>query len=93
MPMVISRRTVSMMTILDDLRLRYLRLRSAVNKAKHKRARYRGQRSAYIRTLHALQSSSDRDLADIGMSRLSIKEIAHEAAYGVPRSQPANHRT
>ena len=54
---------------------------------------HRAQRSAYLRTLHALQSMSDRDLADIGISRLSIKEIAHEAAYGDPRSQAVNRRT
>ena len=71
MPMVISRRTVSMRTVLDDLRLRYLRLRSAVNKAKHKRARYRA-------TFLELNALSDRDLADIGIPRSYIRRLALE---------------
>ena len=45
----------------------------------------RARRSAYVQTLHALQSMPDRDLADIGISRLSIKDVAHEAAYGGAR--------
>ena len=53
----------------------------------------RKQHSAYARTLRELHRSSDRDLADIGISRLSIKEIAYEAAYGDPRSQTVNRRT
>jgi uncharacterized protein YjiS (DUF1127 family) len=48
---------------------------------------HRKQHSSYARTLRELQRSSDRDLADIGISRLSIKEIAYETAYGHARSQ------
>lgn len=44
------------------------------------------RRSVYVRTRNELQSLSDRDLADIGVSRFSIEEIAHESAYGVVRS-------
>ena len=43
------------------------------------------RRSTYVRTLNELESTSDRDLADIGISRLSIKEVAYETAYGDPR--------
>jgi len=45
----------------------------------------RARRSAYLQTLNALQSMPDRDLADIGISRLSIREVAYEAAYGGAR--------
>jgi len=41
-------------------------------------ARYR----TYRRTLAELQSLSDRDLTDLGVSRLSIRSIAYKAAYG-----------
>lgn len=39
-------------------------------------------RAVYIRTLSELEGMSDRDLADINVSRHEIREIAHEAAYG-----------
>lgn len=37
---------------------------------------------AYIDTLTELEAMSDRDLADIGISRHSIRDIAREAVYG-----------
>ena len=40
------------------------------------------QRRVYTRTVIELNSLSDRDLADLGISRLGITEIAREAAYG-----------
>lgn len=40
------------------------------------------QRRVYARTVAELNSLSDRDLSDLGISRLGIAEIAHEAAYG-----------
>ena len=40
------------------------------------------QRRFYTRTVIELNSLSDRDLADLGISRLGITEIAREAAYG-----------
>ena len=40
------------------------------------------QHSVYFRTLRILRAISDRNLADVGISRMRIKEIAHEAAYG-----------
>lgn len=41
------------------------------------------QRSVYLRTVAELSALSDRELADLGISRLGIAEIAHEAAYGI----------
>ena len=45
-------------------------------------AQNRAQRGVYLETLHELETMSDRDLADIGISRVQIKDIAYEAAYG-----------
>ena len=73
------------MTYAADLYHPGIRLREWFEARKMAAAERRAQHSAYVRTLHELQSSSDRDLADIGISRLSIKEIAYEAAYGDQR--------
>ena len=35
----------------------------------------------YRRTLDELQSLTDRDLADLGVSRLQLRSIAYSAAY------------
>ena len=40
------------------------------------------QRRVYNRTVAELNTLTDRELADLGISRLSIGDIAHEAAYG-----------
>lgn len=40
------------------------------------------QRRVYDRTLAELNALSDRELTDLGMSRLGIADIAREAAYG-----------
>jgi uncharacterized protein YjiS (DUF1127 family) len=40
------------------------------------------QHRAYQATLAEMQSLSDRDLADIGISRLMIRDIAHHTVYG-----------
>ena len=40
------------------------------------------QRRVYTRTVAELNALTDRELADLGISRLSIPEIAREAAYG-----------
>jgi len=40
------------------------------------------RRRVYSRTLRELEGLSDRDLADLGMHRLSIRDIARIAAYG-----------
>jgi uncharacterized protein YjiS (DUF1127 family) len=40
------------------------------------------QRRVYGRTLAELNALSDRELADLGISRMSIPEIAHQAAFG-----------
>lgn len=40
------------------------------------------QRRTYLRTVAELNSLTERELADLGISRLGITEIAREAAYG-----------
>jgi uncharacterized protein YjiS (DUF1127 family) len=40
------------------------------------------QRRVYLRTVAELNSLTDRELTDLGISRLAIPEIAREAAYG-----------
>jgi uncharacterized protein YjiS (DUF1127 family) len=40
------------------------------------------QRRVFTRTVAELNALTDRELADLGISRLRITEIAHEAAYG-----------
>ena len=40
------------------------------------------QRRVYDRTVAELNALSDRDLTDLGISRLGIADIAREAAYG-----------
>ncbi|MBL9064477.1 DUF1127 domain-containing protein [Tabrizicola sp.] len=40
------------------------------------------QRRVYARTVAELNSLTDRELVDLGISRLGITEIAREAAYG-----------
>jgi uncharacterized protein YjiS (DUF1127 family) len=71
-----------------------IRLREWFEAGKKAAAELRAQRSVYFRTLHELEHTSDRDLADIGISRLSIKEIAYVTAYGDQRlSQPQGQKT
>jgi uncharacterized protein YjiS (DUF1127 family) len=40
------------------------------------------QRRTYLRTVAELNGLTDRELADLGISRLGIADIAREAAYG-----------
>jgi uncharacterized protein YjiS (DUF1127 family) len=40
------------------------------------------QRRTYLRTVAELNALTDRELADLGISRLGITDIAREAAYG-----------
>ena len=42
----------------------------------------RAKRAIYVRTLHELEALSARDLADLGIARAMIQQLAHEAAYG-----------
>ena len=39
------------------------------------------RRRLYRRTVSELAALSDRDLADLGLHRASIEEVAYEAAY------------
>ena len=43
----------------------------------------RAKNRVYRETLDELQVLSDRELADLGMSRANLKSIANEAAYGI----------
>ena len=40
------------------------------------------QRRLFEETVRQLESLTDRELSDLGISRLSIRDIAREAAYG-----------
>jgi uncharacterized protein YjiS (DUF1127 family) len=40
------------------------------------------RRRIYARTVAELNALSDRELADLGMARFSIPDVAREAAYG-----------
>lgn len=80
------------MTHTADLFHSGIRLRDWLEASRKAAAVRRAQHSAYVRTLRELQCSSDRELADIGISRLSIKEIAYEAAYGHRRSRAVNRQ-
>ncbi len=42
----------------------------------------RAQRKIYTTTVVELENLSNRELADLGLNRSSIKSIAFEAAYG-----------
>ena len=43
------------------------------------------RRNRYVTTLQLLERMSDRELADINISRLQIRDVAYEAAYGIKR--------
>ena len=43
------------------------------------------RRNRYLTTLRLLEGMTDRELADINISRLSIRDVAYEAAFGKPR--------
>lgn len=40
------------------------------------------QRRVYSQTVAELNALTDRELSDLGIARATIREIAHEAAYG-----------
>ena len=54
------------------------RLRSAVSEAREAWNRYR----TYRVTMDQLMDLSDRELADLGLSRHSVRSVAYESAYG-----------
>ncbi len=47
-------------------------------------ARY-AQYRVYRKTLNELETLSDRELNDLGLSSLSLRDVAYEAAYGFSR--------
>jgi uncharacterized protein YjiS (DUF1127 family) len=42
----------------------------------------RAQRAIYVNTVRELNQLTDRELADLGIARLSIEDVARQAAYG-----------
>ena len=40
------------------------------------------RRAVYAQTVRELNALTDRELADLGIARTSIAEVAREAAYG-----------
>ena len=40
------------------------------------------KRAVFRKTIHELDALSNRDLADLGIHRSTIKAVAYEAAYG-----------
>lgn len=40
------------------------------------------RRKLFEKTVRELESLTDRELTDLGISRLSIRDVAREAAYG-----------
>lgn len=40
------------------------------------------RRAVYSRTVRELEALSDRELSDLGIARVSIRDIAAQAAYG-----------
>lgn len=40
------------------------------------------KRRVYVQTVEELNRLTDRELADLGISRLSIEDVARDAAYG-----------
>ena len=54
------------------------RIRSLVQQFREARAK----RAIYVRTVTELRALSDHDLDDLGISRISIEDIAYEHAYG-----------
>lgn len=40
------------------------------------------RRAVYQRTLRELEALTDKDLTDLGISRIQIADVAREAAYG-----------
>ena len=42
----------------------------------------RAQRAIYHRTVYELEHLSDRELSDLGIARISIQDVAREAAFG-----------
>ena len=43
------------------------------------------RRKRYTTTLRLLEQMTDRDLSDINISRLQIRDVVYEAAYGRAR--------
>lgn len=56
-------------------------LLSRIAQMLHMTREERARRALYRRTVRELSALSNRDLADLGISRSAIRSLAHEAAY------------
>ncbi|MGL5008291.1 MAG: DUF1127 domain-containing protein [Paracoccaceae bacterium] len=43
---------------------------------------HRAQRAVYLQTVNELNQLTDRELADLGIARIAIQDVARAAAYG-----------
>lgn len=74
-----------------SLTLRQLALLSGPGPLARRFSFWRQQRDRqrrFEKTYASLQALSDKDLADIGLSRLSLRDIAWEKAFGTPEEAP-----
>lgn len=69
------------MTHLSTSRALYFGLADRFLRARERVQHERARRAEYRHTHHVLSSMSDRDLSDIGISRLRIRDVARDAAY------------
>jgi uncharacterized protein YjiS (DUF1127 family) len=70
------------LTISDALDPVFARAQRWVNDISISISEARARRAVYVRMLNELSAMSDRDLADLGITRLNFREIARDAAYG-----------
>lgn len=61
---------------------RALNLRETLAQLAKTIAQHTARRAEFYRVQRELEALSDRDLADLGISRYSIRAIAQQAAYG-----------
>jgi len=73
MTMAISRSNARLQAVLDDLRSRFRHLLFVAQQANERRSIYRA-------TVWELNSLTNRDLADLGISRSHIRRLALEAS-------------
>ncbi|MBC6437495.1 MAG: DUF1127 domain-containing protein [Rhodobacteraceae bacterium] len=70
------------MAYVSGARISTLSFRTRLAEIKAQFAEARRARKIYRQTLAELQGYSDRELADLGMTRSMIKAVAFDAAYG-----------
>ncbi len=70
------------MAYITDTRTSGITLAQRFTTLRENFAAARAQRKVYTTTVNELNQLSNRELADLGVSRSAIKGIAMEAAYG-----------